>query len=181
MTSTRRVLAVLLLASASSIVCAQQKVPFSLGVPVAPTGLADQPLGAGPFLYHTAEHQDIRVTVFTKGLEYPYSLAFLPNGDLLVTERVGQLRLIHKGVLDPHPISGGPPSRFSGKSGAIGAIHGYMSLVLHPQFSKNHWIYFSYSKWLPDKSSTVAVARARLDKGSMSNVRDIWVGDNMHG
>jgi len=48
MTSTRRVLAVLLLASASSIVCAQQKVPFSLGVPVAPTGLAD-PAGCGTF------------------------------------------------------------------------------------------------------------------------------------
>jgi len=184
MTSMRRVLAAVaipILAGALCVAGAQQKVPFSLGVPVAPTGLADQPLPEGPFVYKTAEVQDIRVTVFTKGLEYPYSMAFLPNGDLLVTERVGQLRLIHNGVLDPHPISGGPPSRFSGKSGAIGAIHGYMSLVLHPQFSKNHWIYFSYSKWLPDKSSTVAVARARLGEGSLSDVRDIWVGDNMHG
>jgi aldose sugar dehydrogenase len=181
MTSTRRVLAVLLLASASSIVCAQQKVPFSLGVPVAPTGLADQPLGAGPFLYHTAEHQDIRVTVFTKGLEYPYSLAFLPNGDLLVTERAGRLRIVRKGVLDPHPVSGGPASRFTGKSGAIGAIHGYMSLVLHPHFAENHWIYFSYSKLLAEGGSTVAVARARLEDGAMSDVRDIWVGENMHG
>lgn len=184
MTSMRRVLtavAIPVLAGALWSASAQQKVPFSLGVPVAPTGLADQPLPDGPFVYKTAEAQDIRVTVFTKGLDYPYSIAFLPSGDMLVTERVGQLRLIHKGVLDPHPISGGPPSRFAGKSGAIGAIHGYMSLVLHPQFSKNHWIYFSYSKWLADKSSTVAVARARLGEGSMSEVKDIWVGDNMHG
>jgi len=184
MTPTRRVLAVLAvvcLAGASEIAPAQQKVPFSLGVPLAPTGLADQPLGEGPFSYHTAEQQDIRVTVFTRGLEYPYSLAFLPNGDLLVTERAGRLRIIRKGVLDPHPISGGPASRFTGKSGAIGAIHGYMSLVLHPHFAENHWIYFSYSKLLAEGGSTDAVARARLGDGEMTDVRDLWVGENMHG
>src|SRR5689334_12622905 len=162
-----------LLACLSSAAGAQQKVPFSLGVPVAPTGLADQPLPDGPFLYKTAEQQDIRVTVFTRGLEYPYSLAFLPDGALLVTERTGELRIIRNGVLDPHPISGGPPSRFTGKSGAIGAIHGYMSLVLHPQFAQNHWIYFSYSKLLAEGGSTVAVARARLGDGALSEVRDV--------
>jgi len=184
MTSIRRafaLLAVALLVGTYGIARAQQKVPFSYGVPVAPTGLADQPLPDGPFVYRTAEVQDVRVTVFTRGLEYPYSMAFLPTGELLVTERAGRLRIIRNGVLDPHPISGGPPSRFAGKSGSIGAIHGYMSLVLHPHFAENHWIYFSYSKLLPDKSSTVAVARARLGEGSMSDVRDIWVGDNMHG
>jgi len=165
----------------ASIVCfaspagAQQKVPFSLGIPVAPTGLADQPLPDGPFVYKTAEQQGIKVTVFTRGLEYPYSLAFLPDGALLVTERAGRLRIIRNGVLDTHPISGGPASRFTGKSGAIGAIHGYMSLVLHPQFARNHWIYFSYSKLLAEGGSTVAVARARLGDGAMSDVRDIWV------
>ena len=171
----------------ASIVCfaspagAQQKVPFSLGIPVAPTGLADQPLPDGPFVYKTAEQQDIKVTVFTRGLEYPYSLAFLPDGALLVTERAGRLWIIRNGVLDTHPISGGPASRFTGKSGAIGAIHGYMSLVLHPQFARNHWIYFSYSKLLAEGGSTVAVARARLGDGAMSDVRDIWVGDTLHG
>src|SRR5262249_18366739 len=86
MTSNRRifpaaapVLAVCLAVSAAA--SAEPKtVPFSMGVPVAPIGLADQPLGTGPFTYHTAEQQDIRVTVFTRGLEYPYSIAFLPSG-----------------------------------------------------------------------------------------------------
>jgi aldose sugar dehydrogenase len=173
--------AVVLFACLGSPAWAQQKVPFSLGVPVAPTGLADQPLPDGPFVYKTAEQQDIRVTVFTRGLEYPYSMAFLPDGTLLVTERAGRLRIIRKGVLDPHPITGGPASRFTGKSGAIGAIHGYMSLVLHPQFAKNHWIYFGYSKLLAEGGSTNAVARARLENGAMSDVRDVWVGENMHG
>jgi aldose sugar dehydrogenase len=173
--------ALVLLAQIASTTWAQQKVPFSLGVPLAPTGLADQALPDGPFKYHTAEQQDIRVTVFTHGLEYPYSMAFLPNGDLLVTERAGRLRIIHDGVLDPRPIAGGPPSRFTGKSGAIGAMHGYMSLILHPHFAQNHWIYFSYSKLLAEGGSTVAVARAKLGDGSMSDLRDIWVGENMHG
>ncbi len=184
MTPTRRFLAALaipLLAATCCLAWAQQKVPFSLGVPVAPTGLADQPLPEGPFVYRTAEQQDVRVAVVTRGLEYPYSLAFLPSGELLVTERPGRLRIIRNGVLDPHPIAGGPASRWAGKSGAIGAIHGYMSLVLHPHFTENHWIYFSYSKLLADGSSTAAVARARLAEGSMSDVRDVWVSENMHG
>jgi glucose/arabinose dehydrogenase len=184
MTPTRQVLAaaaISFLAGTGTSAWAQQKVPFSLGVPVAPTGLADQPLGEGPFLYHTGEQQDIRVTVFTRGLEYPYSLAFLPSGDLLVTERAGRLRIIRKGVLDPRPIAGGPPSRFTGKSGAIGAIHGYMSLVLHPHFKENHLIYFSYSKLLAEGGSTVAVARARLGDDAITEVHDVWVSENMHG
>src|SRR5215469_17229832 len=184
MTSIRRafaLLAVALLVGTYGIARAQQKVPFSYGVPLAPTGLADQPLPNGPFVYRTAEVQDVRVTVFTRGLEYPYSMAFLPTGELLVTERAGRLRIIRNGVLDPHPISGGPASRFSGKSGTIQAIHGYMSVILHPRFSENHWIYFGYSKLLADGGSTLAVARARLGDGSMSDVRDVFVGENMHG
>jgi glucose/arabinose dehydrogenase len=185
MTSTRRVsgAAAILFGAGMAWACAwaQQKVPFSFGIPVAPTGLADQPLPDGPFVYRTGEQQDVRVTVVTRGLEYPYSLAFLPTGELLVTERAGRLRIIRNGVLDPHAISGGPPSRFAGKSGSIGAIHGYMSLVLHPRFAQNHWFYFSYTKLLADGGSTGAVARARFDGSSMSELRDVFVGENMHG
>jgi glucose/arabinose dehydrogenase len=184
MISARPILAataILFGASLAASASAQQKVPFSFGIPVAPTGLADQPLPDGPFVYHTGEQQDIRVTVFTRGLEYPYSLAFLPTGELLVTERAGRLRIIRKGVLDPRPISGGPASRYSGKSGTVMAVHGYMSLVLHPRFSENHWIYFGYTKLLGDGGSTIAVARARLGDGSMSDVRDVFVGENLHG
>lgn len=185
MTSTRHVLsaAVLLFcASIAAIVCAQQKeVPFANGFPVAPTGLSDQPLAKGPFVYRTAEQQDVRVSIVTRGLEYPYSLAFLPGGALLVTERPGRLRIIRNGVLDPRPIAGGPASRFAGKSGAIGAVHGYMSLVVHPRFAENRWIYFSYTKPLDDKRATIAVARARLGDGTLIDVRDVFVGDDLRG
>jgi glucose/arabinose dehydrogenase len=159
----------------------QAKVPFSNGIPVAPTGLADQPLANGPFNYKTGEAQDIRVTVFTRGLEYPYSMAFLPTGEMLVTERPGRLRIIRNGKLDPKPVSGGPASKWGGKSGAIGAYHGYMVVVAHPDFAQNHWIYFSYTKPLPDGSTTATVARAVLKDGAMSDVKDLFVGDNLHG
>ena len=159
----------------------QQTVPFAFGVPVAPTGLADQPLAAGPFNYHTAEQQNIRVSVVTRGLEYPYSMAFLPSGDLLVTERAGRLRIIRNGVLDPKPITGAPASRFKGKSGALDAVHGYMSLVVHPHFAENHFIYFVYNKPVDEKGSALVVARARLEGGALTDLRDILASPELHG
>ena len=55
------------------------------------TGPPPAALGAGPFNFDTAE-QPIRVTVVARGIPHPWSLAFLPNGDMLVTERAGRLR-----------------------------------------------------------------------------------------
>ncbi|HXC61026.1 MAG TPA: PQQ-dependent sugar dehydrogenase [Steroidobacteraceae bacterium] len=157
------------------------KVPFANGVPVAPTGLADQPLPKGPFTYRTAEEQNIRVTVLARDLEYPYSLAFLPNGDLLFTERSGVLRIMHNGVLDPKPITGGPASRYAGKSGGLGAVHGYMSLVVHPRFAENHLIYFSYTKPLDATRNAAVVARARLENGALHDEKDLFEGENLRG
>ena len=90
---------------------AQQKVPFRNNIPVAPTGLADRPLPRSPIEFDTAEGQRIRVVVVTKGLTYPWSLAFLPDGGILVAERTGKLRIVRNGVLDPQPIAGVPASR----------------------------------------------------------------------
>jgi glucose/arabinose dehydrogenase len=173
--TARAAVALVLSAGAATSVCAQHTVPFAFGVPVAPTGLADQPLGKGPWMYHTGEQQDIKVSVLTRGLEYPYSMAFLPTGELLVTERPGRLRIIRNGVLDPKPIEGGPPSRFQGKSGDLRAVHGYMSLAVHPKFAENHWIYFSYNRPLEDKSSVATVARARYADGKLTDLKDIFV------
>jgi len=160
---------------------AQQNVPFANGVPVAPTGLANQPLGKGPFLYKTAEGQDIRVTVLLRDIEYPYALAWLPTGELLFTQRRGLLRIVRNGVLDPKPIEGGPAAVFSGQSGSIGAVHGYMNVALHPQFSQNHLLYLSYTKPLGEKRTAVAVARGRLDGNRLTDVKDVFVAENIHG
>ena len=96
-----------------------------------------RPLPNKPMEFDTGEGQKIRVVVVTTALEYPWSLAFLPDGSMLVTERAGRLRIIRNGVLDPQPIAGAPASYWAGESGLPGAVHGYMDIALHPKFAEN--------------------------------------------
>jgi glucose/arabinose dehydrogenase len=88
---------------------------------------------------------------------------------------------VRDGVLDPTPVSGGPASRFVGQSGALGSIHGYMNVVVHPRFAENHWIYLCYTKPVDERRTTVAVARATLKDGAMTEVRDVFIGDALGG
>src|SRR5262245_49426944 len=113
----------------------QQQVPFdkTFNIPVAPTGLPHLPLPKKPVVYDTAEGQKIRAVVVTHGLTFPWSLAFLPDGGILITERTGKLRLVRNGVLDPKPVAGVPPSVYTGVSGMPGAVHGLMDIALHPR------------------------------------------------
>ena len=149
-----------------STLCAQR----SPDDPFASDGIPAVPLPEAPVVYNTAEGQRIRVVVVTKDLSHPWSLAFLPNGDMLVTERSGFLRLIRDGVLDPTPIPG-VPEVFTGAN-----LAGLMDVALHPKFSDNRFVYLTYSKPTPD-GATVALARGRLDGHALSEVRDIFVSD----
>ena len=79
----------------------------SIGVPVPA-------LGDGPWVFDTAEQHKINVSVVTKQLEHPWAIAFLPNGDMLVTERPGRLRIVRGNSLDPQPIAGLPTVRTDG-------------------------------------------------------------------
>jgi glucose/arabinose dehydrogenase len=134
-----------------------------------------QPLGDGPWDV-TTERGRIHVAVVTKELERPWGLAFLPNGDMLVTERPGRLRIVRGGLLDPTPIAGLPKIR------AV-VIGGLQDVVVHPDFARNRLVYFSYSK--PDEKdetlSTLAVARGRLDGGAaLTDVEDIFVAKDWY-
>ena len=140
---------------------AQQSVEFRGNIPVAPTGLSGKPLPDKPLEFDTAEGQRIRVVVVTKDLSYPWSLVFLPDGNTLITERAGRLRIIRKGVLDPKPLAGLPEAYWAGESGLPGAVHGYMDLALHPQYAQNNFVYMTYTKPLPQNRRTVALARGR--------------------
>jgi glucose/arabinose dehydrogenase len=147
---------------------AQQTVPFRNNTPIAPQGIVIPPLPDKPVVYHTAEGQDIRVVVVAKGLSHPWSLAFLPDGALLVTERGGQLRIIRNGVLDPKPVSGVPTVR-------SGGLNGLMDVVLHPRFAENKFVYLSYTKPVTETQSTLALARARWDGGALTELADVFV------
>jgi glucose/arabinose dehydrogenase len=175
-------LAVVLAVSAGvAIGFGQQNVPFANGIPVAPTGLAGKPLGAGPFVYDTAEGQRIRVVVATKGLSYPYSMTWLPDGSMLVSERMGKLRIIRNGKLDPNPVAGVPANYGAGESGLPGAVHGLMDIVLHPQFAQNRFVYLNYTKQLDPKRNTIAIARAVWDGKALTNAKDIFVATERTG
>jgi glucose/arabinose dehydrogenase len=127
--------------------------------------------------FDTGEGQRIRVVAVTTGLEYPFSLAFLPDGSMLVTERAGRLRVIRKGTLDPKAIGGTPASYWSGESGLPGAVHGFMDIALHPQFAQNRFVYLTYTKPLDASRRTTALARGRWDGTAVTDMKDIFVAD----
>ena len=178
MSIARSLLALSLAALLSSAALAQHKdVPFRGGIPVAPSGLADKPLSDGPFDYATGEGQNIRVTVLTKALSYPFTLTFLPDSTMLITQRDGKLRVMRNGKLDPNPVAGGPASFSTGTSGLPGAVHGYMDIALHPQFAQNQTLYLSYTKPLADNRTTFAVTRARWTGSALADLKDVFVAE----
>jgi glucose/arabinose dehydrogenase len=142
-----------------------------IGVPVAP-------LGDGPFTFDTAEQHKIRVTVLAKNLVHPWSLAFLPDGSMLITERPGRLRTFRNGKLDPAPISGVP------KVLAV-QLAGLMDVALHPKFSENKLVYLTYNKPGENKQVATAIARGKLEGNALTEVRDIfvanWLPENANG
>ena len=144
---------------------AQQQPP--IGVPVPP-------LGAGPWVFDTAEQHKISVSVVTKVLSHPWGLAFLPGGDMLVTERPGRLRTIRRGVLDPQAVSGVPQVRTDGNGGL-------MDVAIHPRFADNRFVYLTYTKPAGNGMGAPALARGRLEAGALTDVRDLLVTDAYEG
>jgi glucose/arabinose dehydrogenase len=139
------------------------------GIPRAPTGLVVPPLGAGPFTYKTAEGPDIPVAVLARGLDHPWSIAFLPNGDKLVTERAGRLRIMHGDTLDETPVEGVPAVQARGLSGLF-------DIALHPQFEANHFVYLTYAKPPAVEGGPAGngLARGVWDGKSLTPVREIF-------
>jgi glucose/arabinose dehydrogenase len=113
----------------------------------------------------------IRVVPVATGLSHPWSLAFLPDGNMLVTERDGRLRIIRNGVLDPTPIPG-TPKVFARVLG------GLLDVALHPRFAENRFVYLSYSKQREDNLSATALARGVFDGTSLTDVKDIFVANS---
>jgi glucose/arabinose dehydrogenase len=107
---------------------------------------ASPALPDGPISIESAlpQHRNLRAVVMAR-LTQPWSVAFVPDGTILVTERGGQLRAIRNGVLDPRPVGGVPMVRAAG-------LQGLMDVVLHPQFAENRWVYLSYHKPVPARS-----------------------------
>jgi glucose/arabinose dehydrogenase len=127
-------------------------------------------LPKNPVEFETAEERRVRVVVVARQLEQPWSLAFLPDGAILVTERPGRLRIIRDGVLDPHPIAGIPGVSTTGARG----LQGLMDIVLHPRFADNHFVYFTYHKPVGGESGATTLARGIWNGTALIDVKDIF-------
>jgi glucose/arabinose dehydrogenase len=147
-----------LLAMASVLVSAQQRR----------VGVDRVQLGDGPWVFDTAEQHKLRVVAVTKGLANPWSLAFLPGGEMLVTERSGQLRIIRNGVLDPQPVAGVPRSKMQ-------RLGGLMDVVLHPRFAENRFVYLTYSKPGEKELIATALGRGKWNGSALTDFQELFV------
>ncbi|HKS06336.1 MAG TPA: PQQ-dependent sugar dehydrogenase [Gemmatimonadaceae bacterium] len=107
-----------------------------------------------------------RIVHVVEGLDYAWGMAFLPNGDMLVTERDGALRIIRDGVLDTQHVSGVPAVRATGQGGLL-------DVAIHPNFATNKLVYLSFSKPGPE-GATTAVVRGRLEGHALVDVQDVF-------
>ncbi|HKK94118.1 MAG TPA: PQQ-dependent sugar dehydrogenase [Longimicrobiales bacterium] len=116
---------------------------------------------------HRTQLHDYRVVTVADGFEVPWSMTWLPNGDMLVTERPGRLRIVRDGRLLPGAVPGVPEVYATGQGGLL-------DVVAHPEFASNRMIYLSYSKPQGERASTTAVIRARFENDRLSDVEEIF-------
>ena len=115
----------------------------------------------------SSEKQAFRLVTLLNGLENPWSLAFLPDGQMLVTERAGRLRLVSQDFkLNPKPIDGLPEVVAQGQGGLF-------DVVLHPKYAQNGWIYWAYNA--PGQGGWgTAMARGKLQGHRMTDVQVLF-------
>jgi len=123
------------------------------------------PLCSGAQTYRSDEHS-FRIVKLLEGLEHPWSMAFLPDSRMLVTERPGRLRVVSQGKLLPDAVAGLPQVTPRGQGG----LH---DVVLHPDFSKNALVYLAYAGRGEDGVGT-ELARGRLAGNRLENVQVLF-------
>ncbi len=156
----------------------RSRLVAGLGIAIFCPAVGAQELGEGPWFYDTASpEQKIKVSVVAKGITHPWGMAFLPNGNILIAQQGGGLRIIRNGLLDPDVIGGTPEVR-------VVASGGLMDLVLHPDFASNRLVYYTYVKEgaAPAGASyfaTTVMGRARLNEAedALTGAEDIFVAE----
>ncbi|QEY33308.1 PQQ-dependent sugar dehydrogenase [Synechococcus sp. RSCCF101] len=102
-----------------------------------------------------ADAASLQAEVIVSGLRHPWSMSWLPDGALLISERDGALKLFRHGQATPELVSGVPEVFASGQGGLL-------EVAVHPQFERNGWIYLTYAAGDTERNRTT-LARARLE------------------
>jgi glucose/arabinose dehydrogenase len=124
------------------------------------------PKPAGDTAVRSRAHA-FRVETVLEGLETPWSIAFLPDGRMLVTEKPGRLRVVEGGRLAPTPVADVPRVFTQGQAGLL-------DVAVHPDYAKNGWIYLSYSDPGDGGTAMTAVVRGRLKDGRLVDQETIF-------
>jgi glucose/arabinose dehydrogenase len=111
---------------------------------------------------------DYRVVTVVDALIQPWSIAFLPGGDMLITERPGRLRIVRQGKLLPQPVDGVPPVFHSSQGGLL-------EVMPHPNFASNRLLYITYSKpGTTDAEARTALIRGRFENDRLTGVEQLF-------
>jgi glucose/arabinose dehydrogenase len=122
---------------------------------------------SGQAVFHSALH-DFRLVTVADNLVQPWSIAFLPGGDILITERPGRLRIVRNGQLLPTPVDGLPQVLAQGQGGLL-------EVAAHPDFTSNHLLYLTYAKPVGDgKQGTTALSRARFENDRLVDLQPLF-------
>lgn len=140
-----------------------------LAAAVLPVAVGAPALSAQSPVYQSSVH-DYRVVTVASGFVNPWSIAFLPSGDLLVTERPGRLRIVRGGKLLPTPVAGVPEVVARGQGGLL-------DVALHPNFAQNGFVYLTYSKPVGGGAATTALYRATFSNDALVDGKDLFVAE----
>ena len=147
-----------------------KRVVLTLAIAGFVLSLSNQVLGQSP-VFRSAYYQYRLVTV-ADGLVHPWSIAFLPGGDILITEKPGRLRIVREGKLLSEPVHGTPKVFAEGQGGLL-------DVVPHPDFLSNRLLYLSFAKPNGDGSqATTAVVRGRFENDRLTNVEELFVAES---
>lgn len=130
-------------------------------------------LGDGPFNFESWEQRNLRAVIVARGIDTPRAIEFLPNGDILVAERAGKLRIVRNGKLDPQPVKGMPAVA------ALGTATGFLDIKLHPKFAENGWIYFAYHKPAYGQYGHNTIYRAKWNGTELVEGKELFVADDL--
>ena len=123
------------------------------------------PVAGGP---EQVAHQVVTVV---DDLSNPWSVTWLPNGDMLVTERPGRLRIVRDGQLLRDPVDGVPEVVARGQGGLL-------DVALHPDFDSNRLLYLSYARPHEEGGASTGVVRGRFENDALTGLEQIWVAQS---
>lgn len=131
-------------------------------------GVAAGVAAQAPSVLRSAHH-DYRVVTIVDALVQPWSIAFLPGGDALITERPGRLRILRNGKVLPQAVEGVPQVYHSSQGGLL-------EVMPHPGFASNRLLYLTYSKPLPGGKdvATTALIRGRFENDRLTNIEPLF-------